>query len=75
VILTVVATFTPPSERLFEFQRGSDRFLCELRDSGRGIEVQFFRNEELFYGKRFPMRELAVAWAVQERKAIERGGR
>src|SRR5262245_34837660 len=34
-------------ELLFEFPRGHDRFLCELRDHGAyGIEAQFWKNEE-----------------------------
>jgi hypothetical protein len=64
-----------PGERLFEFFRGHDRFRCELRDNGDfGIEAQFFENEELFFSRRFETRALAVQWAEEERKAIEKGG-
>jgi len=43
------------------------------------IEAQFWKNEELLYGRRFDpaldatrtSRELAVLWATEERKAIE----
>jgi hypothetical protein len=72
-----------PGERLFEFLRGHDRFLCELRDHGEyGVEAQFYRNEEFLLGRRFDPRldptrtprELAVQWAEEERKAIEKGG-
>jgi hypothetical protein len=61
-------------------RRCYDRFLCELRDHGvYGIEAQFWKNEEFFYGRRFdpaldasrPSRELAVQWAMEERKSIE----
>jgi hypothetical protein len=67
---------------LFEFYRESDhsRWFCELRDHGKdyGVEAQFFQNEEFLYGRRFdplldssrPSRELAIAWAEQERLAI-----
>jgi hypothetical protein len=61
-----------PGERLFEFLRGHDRFLCELRDHGAyGIEAQFFQNEEFLCDQRFDTRGLAVQWAEQEWKAIE----
>ena len=78
---------TPPrqaqrGEKLFEFLRGHDRFLCELRDHGEpyGVEAQFWQNEEFLYGRRFDRRmdptrtprELAVQWAEEERKAIEK---
>jgi hypothetical protein len=62
-----------PGERLFEFKRGHDRFLCELRDHGAyGIEAQFFQNEEFLWGRRFDTRELAVQWAELEQQAIEK---
>jgi hypothetical protein len=66
---------------LFEFLRGHDRFLCELRDHGEtyGIEAQFYQNEEFIQGRRFDRsmdptrtpREMALSWAEAERKAIE----
>ena len=62
-----------PAERLFEFLRGHDQFLCELRDHGEsyGVEAQFYRNEEFILSRRFdrrldptrPPRELAIQWA------------
>ncbi len=68
-------------EPLFEFLHGHDRYLCELRDHGEvyGAETQLWKNEELFYSRRFDARldrtrkprELAIAWAEEERKAIE----
>lgn len=44
-----------------------------------GVDAQFYKNEEFDRGRRFdprldssrPSRELAVAWAEQERKHIE----
>ena len=46
-----------PGERLFEFLRGHDRFLCELRDHGEfGVEAQFFINEEFLLSRRFETR-------------------
>jgi hypothetical protein len=71
-------------ERLFEFQHGDDRYVCELLDHGAayGVEAQFWLNGELLYSRRFdvrvdptrPARELAIAWAEEERKPIEKGG-
>ena len=68
---------------LFEFLHGHDRYLCELRDHGEvyGIEAQFWKNEEVFYSRRVrhanraerPPREVAIAWAAEERAAIEKG--
>lgn len=61
-----------PGERLFEFLRGHDRFFCELRNHDNyGIEAQFFKNDEFFYSRRFDLREHAVRWAEEERKAVE----
>jgi hypothetical protein len=57
--------------------------LCDLRDHGEfyGIEAQFWKNGGFFYSRRFDTRldrtrtprELATAWAEEERKAIEAG--
>ena len=71
-----------PGELLFEFLRERDhsRWLCELRDVGEyGIVAQFYQNEQIIIGRRFERRmdptrtprEMAVAWAEEERKAIE----
>jgi hypothetical protein len=71
---------------LFEFYRERDhsRWRCELRDHGEpyGVEAQFLRNEELFEAHTFPQRldqtrtprEMAIAWAEEERRHIEKGG-
>jgi hypothetical protein len=69
-------------EFLFEFYRERDhsRCLCELRHEGEfGIVAQFYQNEELLIGRRFEQRmdpartprEMAIAWAEEEWKAIE----
>src|SRR5262245_24374399 len=71
----------------FEFSRASDhsRFRVELRDHGEvyGVECQIFQDGELLRARRFDprldasrqSREMAIAWATEERKAIEKGGR
>ena len=73
----------PPQhgEPLFEFLHGHDRYLCELLDHGEryGVEAQFWKNGELVYNRRFDPRlhgtraprVMAIAWAEDERKAIE----
>src|SRR5262245_26050540 len=63
-------------ELLFEFVR-SDRVRVrfELCDHGRlGTDVHIFHNEEFFGGYRHESRELAIVWAVQERKSQESSG-
>jgi hypothetical protein len=58
-------------ERLFEFLSGFERFVCELRDHGKGgVEAMFYQDEEFLISRRFATRDLAVEWADQERKAI-----
>ncbi len=69
-------------ELLFEFLHRRDRYRCELRDHGEpyGVEAQFLKNEEFFYSRRFDARmhptrtprDLAIAWAEDERKAMQR---
>jgi hypothetical protein len=66
----------PASERLFEFQRAGDQFVCELRNAGRwGTEARFLRNGKFLYSRRHKTRELAIAWAEAERKQLERDAR
>ena len=72
-------------EPLFEFLHGHDRYLCELRDHGEvyGVAAQFWKNEECFYSRRFDVRldrtrtprELAIAWAEEERRGIRKAVR
>jgi hypothetical protein len=66
-----------PGELLFEFVRASDRtpISCELRFNGEsyGWEAQFLERGELWYAHgAFVTRALAVQWAEEERKAMER---
>ena len=55
-------------------------WFCELRDHGEyGVEAQFYQNEEIVICRRFEQRmdptrrprDMAIAWAEQERIAIE----
>ena len=67
-----------PGELLFEFVRASDRtpMSCELKFHGEsyGWEALFFERGELIYGHgAFVTRALAVHWAEEVRKVIERG--
>ncbi len=67
-------------ERLFEFVVGHDRYVFELLDHGEhyGVECRIFVNEQLVARRRFdprldasrPPRELAIAWAHEERTSI-----
>jgi hypothetical protein len=72
-----------PGEALFDFIRASDkaRIFCEPRNHGDvyGWEVQFLElvpsmaRELVFSRGAWPSRELAIAWAEQERKVLEKG--
>ena len=64
-------------ELLFEFVRESDRapMSCELRFHGEsfGWEAQFLERGELFASRgAFVTRKAAIAWAEEERKAMEK---
>jgi hypothetical protein len=66
-------------ELLFEFLSASDRapMRVELRFNGElnGWEAQFFDRGELWYAHGlFVTKALAIQWAEQERKSIEKGG-
>ena len=73
-----------PGDLYCEFLVGHDRYLIELRDPSEqlGVETVVLKNEELLIKRRFdprldasrPSRELAIAWAEEERTSIERGG-
>jgi hypothetical protein len=60
---------------LFEFVRADHvPFRCEIRDDGAwGFEAQFYRSGELLIGRRFATCDLAMQWAEDQRKAIEKG--
>jgi hypothetical protein len=69
-----------PGELLEEFLVGHARWRIELRDHGTfGVEAQLLKNEEFFASRTFSTRddptrrprELAIAWAKEERKALE----
>jgi hypothetical protein len=50
---------------------------CELRFHGEsyGWEAAFFKRGELCFSRGgFPLRDLAVRWAEEERKALESDG-
>jgi hypothetical protein len=74
-----------PGELLFEFhvERTHTFYRVELRDHGKyGVEVQFFDLVDLRTARTFRQdmdpvrtpRTMAIAWAEEERKAIEQGG-
>jgi len=67
-------------ETLFQFVEGTNRWRCELFDlEARGVEAQFFRNDEFNDSHRFRrsahahalVRDLAIAWANMKRRARE----
>ena len=49
---------------------------CELRFHGEswGWEAQILQRGELSYSRRFLLRQQAVQWAEEERKALDGGG-
>src|SRR5262245_33678460 len=64
-----------PGTLLFEFVRETDhaRFRCELRvypDVSR-FEVQSLKDCDLLISHAFPTRELAVAWAAEQRRDLK----
>ena len=71
------ARIAKPGELLFEFVRASDHapMSCELRFHGEsyGWEAQFLERGELFASRgAFVTRKAAIAWATEERKAMEK---
>jgi|KBSSwiStaDraftv2_1062776.scaffolds.fasta_scaffold2362983_1 hypothetical protein len=66
-----------PGELLCEFysEKRKEFYRIELRDRGQhGVEAQLFDPMEFLYGHLFPARQLAIVWAEEQRKAIEKGG-
>ena len=69
-----------PCERLFEFRKGSDLYVGELRYYGQfGVEARFLLNGDLYIARTFEDqpdfnitgRELAMAWVTQQRTWLE----
>lgn len=74
-------TTATPGELLFQFTRGNQTIRCELRDHGPvfGVEAQFLHDGFPLQCRTFnprlnpdrTPREMAIAWAEEERKALE----
>jgi len=63
----------PTVETLWSFQRGTRTITCRLLYRGEwGVEAQIFKHGELVIGRRFDTRALAVQWADEERRVLER---
>ncbi len=69
----------PPRDRLFEFVHGTVTWHCDLvAHPGGAVEAQFFEAGEFRYARNFvpaldetrTTRELAIAWAEEERRAV-----
>jgi hypothetical protein len=72
----VPAAVSKPVDLLFEFVRAPDAspIRCELRFNGEsyGWEARFFDGRELWYSRgAFALKEFAIQWAWEERKAME----
>jgi hypothetical protein len=68
---------TQSGELLFEFhvERSHTFYRVELRDRGAyGVEAQILDPIDVRIAHLFPSRQLAIRWAEEERKAIEKGG-
>jgi hypothetical protein len=64
-----------PGELLCEFYSETRKkfYRIILRDRGQyGVEAQLLDPVEMLYGHLFPARQLAIAWAEEQRKAIEK---
>jgi hypothetical protein len=58
--------------QLWAFNRGGHRWSAALQPKGSwGIEVHILRNRKLRLSRRFAKRSQAVAWATEERTALE----
>jgi hypothetical protein len=73
----------PRGELLWEFAREADRkrFRCELRDGGGfSLDAQIFEDDQVIYNRVFTRamdptrtpRQLAVEWAMEERRLLQR---
>ena len=62
-----------PGERLWRVRKNHRTVEAHLRAHGsRDVEVQFYYNGALVYGRRLPTRELAVAEANDRLKQLQR---
>jgi len=62
-----------PGDPLWSVRANGATWEAQLRYHGEyGVEAQLFEQGELVIGCRFDTRDLAVQWAEEERKAIER---
>ena len=58
--------------QLWAFNRGAHRWCAALQPKGSwGIEVHILRNRTFRLSRRFAKRSQAVAWATEERTALE----
>lgn len=63
----LLMTFYSEKRRMF--------YRIELRDRGQfGVEAQLLDPVEMLDRHLFPARQLAIAWAEEQRQAIEKGG-
>jgi hypothetical protein len=65
-----------PGERIWSLRRNGSQVDCELRFHGEsyGWECQCLHDGELAYGRRFPMRELALEEAEAQRQRLSAQG-
>ena len=62
-------------ERVWRMRKLHQYVDAELRDHGdAGVQIQFFVNGELAYGRRWPTRALALSEAAGKRAELERDG-
>jgi len=70
-----------PGERLFDFRSDRDCYACELRYHREyGVEARFLLNGDLYIARTFQdqpdlhmsAKQLAIAWADQQRMAMEK---
>jgi hypothetical protein len=64
-----------PNRRVWRLRKLHQYVDAELRDDGdAGVQIQFFFNGELAYGRRWPTRALALSEAADKRAELERDG-
>jgi hypothetical protein len=65
----------PDGERLWRLRKMYDHIDAVLRDHGdEGVEIEFFYNGELVYGRRWAARAPGVSDAASKRAALELSG-